>query len=176
MASVQASTLAVAIVAAAVFGTASGAASYTVGEPGGSWDTRTNLTAWASAIAFHRGDQLVFKYDASAHDVVEVTQAGYTSCSAASPVVAARQTGSDAVKLYGVGRRFFICGNPWHCDAGMKLEVKVTFPVCTNDSSGFTMCHVNVPPAGAAPGSSASLGSLLFTMVASLLLLGLTIV
>ena len=67
--------------AASVLGTASGATSYTVGEPGGSWDLQTNLTAWASTVDFHPGDQLMFKYDASAHDVVEVTQAGYSSCS-----------------------------------------------------------------------------------------------
>jgi hypothetical protein len=160
----------VAIIAAAmatVLGTASGATSYTVGEPGGSWDLQTNLTAWASTVDFHPGDPLVFKYDASAHDVVEVTQAGYTSCSAAASPVAGggtHQTGSDAVvELNGVGVRYFVCGKPGHCGAGMKLAVRVT-PVCRNDSSGFinTICF-NVPLGGAA--SAAGLGSLLVTVV-----------
>jgi uncharacterized cupredoxin-like copper-binding protein len=175
MARAQASLVAavVAIIAAAtVLGTASGA-SYTVGEPGGSWDLQTNLTAWSSTIDFHPGDQLVFKYDASAHDVVEVTQAGYGSCSAASPVAGGtHQTGSDAVKLNYVGRRYFICSKPGHCDAGMKLEVRVT-PMCTNDR-GFNTCYTM--PLGAAPGySSGSLGSLLVTIVSLLLALTLTI-
>ena len=171
MARAQASLVAVVIIAAAaaVLGTASGA-SYTVGEPGGSWDLQTNLTAWSSTIDFHPGDQLVFNYDASAHDVMEVTQAGYSSCSAASPVGDTLQTGSDAVKLNRVGSRYFICGKPGHCDAEMKLEVRVT-PVCRNDSSGNTMCF-NVP-LGAAPGSSITLGSLLVTIVS--LLIGLTL-
>ena len=194
---VQASLLAITIIATAVaaaFGTVSGA-SYTVGEPGGSWDLRTNLTAWASTIAFHPDDQLVFKYDASAHDVVEVTQAGYRSCSAASPVSAALRTGSDAVRLDGGGgassrrsTRYFICSVPGHCAAGMKLEVRVTDDdaECTNRlpppgpappgaPSGITICSGGPPVVimtpgvvsyGAAPrSSSAGLGSVLATVV-----------
>ena len=100
MARAQASMIAVVAIisvaaAASVLGTASGATSYTVGEPGGSWDLQTNLTAWASTVDFHPGDQLVFKYDASAHDVVEVTQAGYTSCSAASPIAGPKSSGPN---------------------------------------------------------------------------------
>ncbi|CAD6246587.1 unnamed protein product [Miscanthus lutarioriparius] len=202
---VQPSLLAITIImtaAAAAFGTASGA-SYTVGEPGGSWDLRTNLTAWASTITFHPADQLVFKYDASAHDVVEVTHAGYRSCSAASPVSAALRTGSDAVRLDGGAsrrRRYFICSTPGHCAAGMKLEVRVTDDdaECTNRlpppgpappgaPSGITICSGGPPVVimtpgvvsyGAAPrSSSAGLGSVLATVVMMVsLLLGLAIV
>jgi hypothetical protein len=152
MARVQASLLAVAVMVAAA--TASGA-SYTVGEPGGSWDQQTNLTAWASSIDFETGDQLgmsssslpvslkpirvqfhteqcmlfsrasaVFKYSAAAHDVVEVSRSGYRSCSAESPKATFR-TGNDAVQLDGLRVRYFICGVPGHCAAGMKLEVSV---------------------------------------------------
>jgi len=127
-ASLVAAVVAIIVAAATVLGTASGA-NYTVGEPGGSWDLRTNLTAWSSTVDFHPGDQLVFKYDASAHDVVEVTQAGYRSCSAASPVSAALRTGSDAVRLDGGGSassrrstRYFICSVPGHCDAGTNIS------------------------------------------------------
>lgn len=56
MASIQKSLLVIAIVVA-VAATAHGA-SYTVGEPRGSWDLQTNYTAWASSISFRLGDQL----------------------------------------------------------------------------------------------------------------------
>ncbi|TVU43441.1 hypothetical protein EJB05_09914, partial [Eragrostis curvula] len=197
MARVQASLLAVAIVAAAAaFMTASGA-SYTVGEPGGSWDLQTNLTAWASSIEFQSGDELVFKYSAATHDVVEVDRSGYRSCSAASPV-SKFQTGDDTVQLGGVGVRYFICGVPGHCAAGMKLEVRTTprKPLCNSPPppAGTTNAPpgLNGTPGGicvgdgdsptviispsytsgsVAPGSSGSVSSVLVIM---LLLLGIT--
>ena len=43
--------------AAAVFGMAS-AATYNVGEPGGSWDLQTNYANWVSSKRFHPGDQI----------------------------------------------------------------------------------------------------------------------
>nr|CAB3482077.1 unnamed protein product [Digitaria exilis] len=136
MARLQASllaTVAVAIAAAAMLATPAYGASYTVGNPGGSWDTQTNLTNWASSISFHPGDELVFNYDATAHDVVEVTHDGYRSCSpAASGAVSASALRSDAdtVQLNATGTRYFVCG---------------------------VVSYGN----GAAPGFSASLGSML---------------
>ncbi|KAL6857268.1 hypothetical protein ACP4OV_018650 [Aristida adscensionis] len=116
--------LAVAVALAAVVGTVHGA-SYTVGAPAGSWDTRTNYTRWASGINFRAGDQLVFKYSRTAHNVVEVNKADYDSCSGAAPL-ATFQTGDDAVPLPAAGvTRYFICTVPGHCDAGMKLAVRV---------------------------------------------------
>ncbi|KAG2576600.1 chemocyanin-like [Panicum virgatum] len=195
----QASLLAVVAVIAAAVATPASGANYTVGAPGGSWDLRTDLAAWASSIAFRPGDQLVFSYDASAHDVVEVTREGYRSCSAASPVSPALRTGSDAVRLGGNGWRYFICGEPGHCAAGMKLHVRVSDAECTRTmpppappgapSPGIRLCPGGPPTvimtpgvisygsrAAVAPGSSASsLTSLLVPMV-SLLLVGLIIV
>ncbi|KQJ86406.1 mavicyanin [Brachypodium distachyon] len=109
--------------AAAIFGTAFGA-SHTVGAPGGSWDLRTNHGQWASSIKFRAGDQLVFKYSRAAHNVVEVSKADYDACSGSSPL-ASFQTGNDVVPLPAAGTRYFICGVPGHCDAGMKVRVNV---------------------------------------------------
>uniref|UniRef100_A0A0E0D5B4 Phytocyanin domain-containing protein n=1 Tax=Oryza meridionalis TaxID=40149 RepID=A0A0E0D5B4_9ORYZ len=180
--------------AATVFVGAASGASYTVGEPGGAWDTQTNLTAWASTVDLRRGDQLVFRYDASAYDVVEVTRAGYLSCSAASPVSAALRTGNDVVRLDGAaGWRYFICGVQGRCAAGMKLQVRVTDAGagCNNTlpslapappgapSPGITICSGGPPTVimtpgvisyGAAPGSSANLSSSLLVAMVSLLL------
>ncbi|CAO2205694.1 unnamed protein product [Urochloa humidicola] len=115
-----------AVAMAAVIGAARGA-SYTVGAPAGSWDLRTNYTSWASGggVVFRSGDQLVFKYPRAAHNVVEVSRADYDSCSGSSPINTFA-TGDDAVLLPAGGvTRYFICGVPGHCYAGMKLAVKV---------------------------------------------------
>ncbi|CAO2205689.1 unnamed protein product [Urochloa humidicola] len=116
--------LVLAVAVAAMFGTAH-CASYTVGAPAGSWDLRTNYTRWASSINFHAGDQLVFKYPRAAHNVLEVSMADHDSCSGSSPINTFT-TGNDAVPLPAGGvTRYFICGVPGHCDAGMKLAVRV---------------------------------------------------
>ncbi|CAO2189876.1 unnamed protein product [Urochloa humidicola] len=109
---------------AAVLETAHGA-SYTVGAPAGSWDLRTNYTSWASSINFRVGDQLVFEYSRAAHNVLEVSKADHDSCSSSSPL-ATFTTGDDTIPLPAGGvTRYFICGVPGHCDAGMKLAVRV---------------------------------------------------
>ncbi|KAK1627492.1 hypothetical protein QYE76_001807 [Lolium multiflorum] len=108
---------------AAVLGTALGA-SYTVGAPRGSWDTQTNYVQWTSNLKFHAGDQLLFRYARAAHNVVEVSKADYDACSASSPI-ASFQTGNDIVPLTTAGSRYFICGVPGHCDAGMKVRIDI---------------------------------------------------
>ncbi|CAO2176560.1 unnamed protein product [Urochloa humidicola] len=116
--------LILAMAMAAVLGTAQGA-SYTVGAPAGSWDLRTNYTSWASTTNFRVGDQLVFKYSRAAHNVLEVNKVDHDSCSSSSPL-ATFTTGDDAIPLPAGGvTRYFICGVPGHCDAGMKLAVRV---------------------------------------------------
>ncbi|CAO2186872.1 unnamed protein product [Urochloa humidicola] len=116
--------LIVAMAVAAVLGAAHGA-SYTVGAPAGSWDLRTNYTRWASGVVFRAGDQLVFKYSRAAHNVLEVSRADYDSCSASS-ALNTFTTGDDTIPLTaGSVTRYFICGVPGHCDAGMKLAVRV---------------------------------------------------
>ncbi|BAF22873.1 basic blue protein [Oryza sativa Japonica Group] len=187
--------LAVVVVAAAAFSTASGA-SYGVGKPNGGWDLQTNYTSWASSITFRLDDKLVFKYSAAAHDVVEVTKDGYLSCSASSPI-AVHRTGEDAVELGRLGRRYFICGVPGHCDAGMKLEVRTlcSIPsppppgsdgdgngtpggICIDGSSPPTIISTpGVVSYGSAPGSSGSATTALAIMAAAtVMLLSLIIV
>uniref|UniRef100_A0A0D3HRH1 Phytocyanin domain-containing protein n=1 Tax=Oryza barthii TaxID=65489 RepID=A0A0D3HRH1_9ORYZ len=179
--------------AATVFVGAASGASYTVGEPGGGWDTQPTsppgLPLSTSAVA-------TSSYDASAYDVVEVTRAGYLSCSAASPVSAALRTGNDVVRLDGAaGWRYFIYGVEGRCAAGMKLQVRVTDAGagCNNTlpspslapappgapSPGINICSGGPPTVimtpgvisyGAAPRSSANLSSSLLVAMVSLLL------
>jgi hypothetical protein len=101
-------------------------ASYTVGAPGGSWDLKTNYTSWASGVRLYAGDQLRFQYSVAEHSVVEVTKPGYDACSGGSnSTVVTFRTGTDAIPLAAAGTRYFICGVPGHCAAGMKLQVNV---------------------------------------------------
>ncbi|TVU43442.1 hypothetical protein EJB05_09915 [Eragrostis curvula] len=160
MASSSRALLFVAVAAAAVLGTAHGA-SYTVGAPAGSWDLRTNYANWASSITFRAGDQLVFKYASGAHDVLEVSKADYDSCSGSSPI-ASFQTGDDTVSLPAAGTRYFICGVPGHCAAGMKLAVKVEAATSSapNPAAPSPMPMAKAPraagPSAAIPPSSTS--------------------
>ncbi|KAF8669889.1 hypothetical protein HU200_051069 [Digitaria exilis] len=99
--------------------------SYTVGAPAGSWGLGTNYTLWSAGVTFRAGDQLVFKYTRGAHDVLEVTKADHDACSTSSPLVSF-SSGNDVVTLVSGGvTRYFICGVPGHCAAGMKLAVTV---------------------------------------------------
>ncbi|KAE8800306.1 Mavicyanin [Hordeum vulgare] len=109
-------------VSMAMIGTAFGT-SHTVGAPGGSWDLQTNYSQWASRIRFTTGDELQFLYPATVHNVVEVSKAGYDTCNGSRPITTF-PTG-DVVPLAATGTRYFICGVPGHCIAGMKVQVDV---------------------------------------------------
>ncbi|PKA62201.1 Blue copper protein [Apostasia shenzhenica] len=117
------SLLAVATVAALL--ELAGATNFTVGAPGGGWDLKTNLSSWASSNIFKIGDNLIFSYDPSSHDVAEVTNANYESCSS-SNAIKTYSSGGDAIPLASAGKRYFICGFPGHCVGGMKVEIDTT--------------------------------------------------
>uniref|UniRef100_A0ACD6AG88 Uncharacterized protein n=1 Tax=Avena sativa TaxID=4498 RepID=A0ACD6AG88_AVESA len=110
-------------VAAAMVGMAHGA-SYTVGAPGGLWDLKTNYTRWASAITFYARDGLRFQYSVVEDNVIEVSKADYDTCNISSPI-ATYKTGNDVIPLVAAGSRYFICGIPGHCLAGMKVHVNI---------------------------------------------------
>ncbi|XBJ18987.1 hypothetical protein VPH35_010035 [Triticum aestivum] len=110
-------------VAVAMLGMVLGA-SHTVGAPAGSWDLQTNYTLWASGTRFTIGDELQFQYPTTMHNVVEVRKAGYDACNSSSPITTFL-TGNDVIPLAAIGTRYFICGVPGHCIAGMKVQVNV---------------------------------------------------
>ncbi|RCV10822.1 hypothetical protein SEVIR_2G145000v4 [Setaria viridis] len=141
-----------AVMAAAIFGVAS-AATYNVGEPGGSWNLQTNYTNWAASKRFHPGDQIVFKYSPQAHDVVEVSKADYDACSNARPINT-HTSGNDAIALTSAGTRYFICGFPDHCAGGMKLQVDVVPSATSLAPAGAP--GANAPASPSTPGSAAT--------------------
>ncbi|KAJ4801618.1 Early nodulin-like protein 1 [Rhynchospora pubera] len=96
----------------------------TVGAPGGSWNLQTNLTHWSESNIFYPGDVLIFSYNSSQHNVLEVTKSDFDSCTATNPI-AAHTDGSGVINLSAVGTRYFICGFTGHCAAGQKVQINV---------------------------------------------------
>ncbi|PAN25192.1 hypothetical protein PAHAL_4G282800 [Panicum hallii] len=121
--SVAALLCAAAILVASAPGAEAGT-TYLVGDAAG-WTRNVDYGQWLAGKTFHAGDMLVFKYNATYHDVVWVSKGGYRRCIVSpkgrAPVY---RTGYDAVRL-PAGTHYFICGAPGHCQAGMKLAVKV---------------------------------------------------
>ncbi|KAL6593070.1 hypothetical protein ACP70R_049156 [Stipagrostis hirtigluma subsp. patula] len=163
--------LALVAVMAAVFGMAS-AATYNVGEPGGSWDLQTNYGDWVSSKRFHPGDQIVFKYSPQAHDVLEVSKADYESCNTGSPI-ATHNSGNDAITLTAPGTRYFICGFPNHCTAtgGMKLQINVLPGATSLAPAGAPNANSPPPPPSSAATKAAATGfGLAFMLAAGLIM------
>nr|BAD46622.1 blue copper-binding protein -like [Oryza sativa Japonica Group]BAD54679.1 blue copper-binding protein -like [Oryza sativa Japonica Group] len=156
--------------AAMLVGMAS-AATYNVGEPGGAWDLTTNYTNWVAQKRFHPGDQIVFKYSAQRHDVVEVNKAGYDSCST-STSIATHTTGNDVIPLTSTGTRYFICGFPGHCTTTGTGNMKIQIDVVQADSSSAPAPVATTTPPS--PPSSAAT-SLKATAAAAVLLAALLI-
>ncbi|KAJ4851276.1 hypothetical protein Tsubulata_019969 [Turnera subulata] len=112
------------------------AANYIVGGENGAWDATTDLQSWAGAQSFLVGDTLTFQYTPN-HDVLEVSQADHDSCQTSSPL----QTytgGSAVIPLSSPGKRYFICGTPGHCSAGMKLEIDTLATITPTPASPIT--------------------------------------
>ncbi|KAJ6849375.1 putative mavicyanin [Iris pallida] len=125
MAASRAFIVAVATIALVVRSAA--ATNFTVGAPGGSWDLQTNFASWAASKTFVAGDNLIFSYPPQGpqrHNVLEVSKASYDSCSAGGPI-ATHASGNDVVPLPAAATRYFICGIPGHCAAGMKVAIAV---------------------------------------------------
>ncbi|XP_014494977.1 uclacyanin-3 isoform X3 [Vigna radiata var. radiata] len=95
---------------------------HTVGGASG-WDLRSNIQAWSSTTTFNIGDDLVFSYT-PVHDVVEVNQLGYDTCTIAN-ALATYDNGETVIHLSGAGTRYFVCGRMGHCQQGLKLQVQV---------------------------------------------------
>ncbi|XP_020174176.1 mavicyanin-like [Aegilops tauschii subsp. strangulata] len=153
------------VVSTAVLGTAS-AATHRVGEPGGAWDLTTDYGVWASSNKFHPGDELIFRHQAGAHNVLEVSKADYDSCNATSPITTLGAGFFTYVALPAVGTRYFICGIPGHCTTtgtgGMKLKIDVV-PGSPSSSPAPAM----PPPSSAAASARATIGFGLVVLLAA---------
>ncbi|KAL0551005.1 hypothetical protein IC582_010076 [Cucumis melo] len=97
-----------------------------VGDSSG-WTTLipVDYAKWASSQKFHVGDSLLFKYNNTFHNVLQVTQEQFKACNSSSPA-ASYNSGADSIPLKRPGTFYFLCGFPGHCQLGQKVEVKVT--------------------------------------------------
>ncbi|PKA63851.1 Mavicyanin [Apostasia shenzhenica] len=122
-ASLQAGLMLVVMVAAAGGPIFSAAKVYTVGDSQG-WTTLNspNYTAWASNKVFHVGDTVVFKYNNQFHNVLEVKQADFTACKNNS-ALSEFTTGDDSILIKNAGHHYFICGFPFHCRSGQRVDI-----------------------------------------------------
>ncbi|TKW20888.1 hypothetical protein SEVIR_4G198700v4 [Setaria viridis] len=115
---------AAAVLLAPAPGAEAAGATYLVGDAAG-WTRNVDYGQWLAGKTFHAGDMLVFKYNSTFHDVAWVSKGGYRHCIVSpkgrAPVY---RSGYDTVRL-PAGTHYFICGVPDHCQAGMKLAVKV---------------------------------------------------
>ncbi|XP_020594897.1 mavicyanin-like, partial [Phalaenopsis equestris] len=121
---------------------------YNVGDNAG-WTIGANYSTWASRKNFHVGDTILFIYNKSFHNVLEVTKTDYHSCNSASPI-ATHATGNDSIPINRYGHRFFICGFPGHCAAGQKLDVRIPkHSAATSPSSSASPSDSSPVPGGA---------------------------
>ncbi|KAF9681275.1 hypothetical protein SADUNF_Sadunf06G0208800 [Salix dunnii] len=106
---------------------------YQVGDSAG-WTSmgQVDYQEWAASKNFHIGDTLVFNYNNQFHNVKQVTQQGFESCNASSPI-ATYTNGYDTVAIEKPGHLYFICGYPGHCQTGQKIDILVA-PTASNSS------------------------------------------
>lgn len=92
----------------------------------------------------------VFQYSTPSHDVAEVTEDDYASCSS-SDKLSSDDSGTTVIELTEVGTRYFICTIPTHCSNGMKVQIDVlpksSPPPVSGTSSAPTLSPVSPPPA-----------------------------
>ncbi|XP_058748235.1 blue copper protein 1a-like [Vicia villosa] len=107
-----------------LFSSVAMAVDHIVGDEKG-WTVDFNYTQWAQDKVFRVGDNLVFNYDNSKHNVFKVNGALFQNCDF-PPQNEALSTGKDVIQLKTDGRKWYICGKANHCAARqMKLVINV---------------------------------------------------
>ncbi|KAH7292355.1 hypothetical protein KP509_29G064100 [Ceratopteris richardii] len=86
--------------------------------------SKVSYNKWAASKIFRQNDQLLFSLNPTFHNLMLVSAAEYFSCSPRKPIAIYRK-GKISLNLAKRGTYFFICGIPGHCQAGMKMAVKV---------------------------------------------------
>nr|XP_009417164.1 PREDICTED: mavicyanin [Musa acuminata subsp. malaccensis] len=145
----------VALLLVAGAGPAEGAV-YKVGDSAG-WTIMgsPNYTAWAASKTFHVGDTIVFEYNNSFHNVLEVTKAEYNACNASSPI-ATYATGNDSITIKTKGHHYFLCGFPGHCTIGQKVDIYI--PKSSSAAPSTSPAAAPSPSSGSSSSSSGTGG------------------
>ncbi|XP_004493193.1 blue copper protein 1a-like [Cicer arietinum] len=100
------------------------AVDHIVGDEKG-WTVDFNYTQWAQDKVFNVGDNLVFNYDNSKHNVFKVNGTLFKNCIFPQENEAL-STGKDIIQLKTEGNKWYVCGKANHCAARqMKLVINV---------------------------------------------------
>ncbi|KAL5712695.1 hypothetical protein ACHQM5_014840 [Ranunculus cassubicifolius] len=99
---------------------------YMVGDTNG-WTTvgNFNYKKWAAAKTFHVGDTIVFQYNPQFHNVMQVSYEDYKACRVPATPITTYKDGNDSITIKNYGHYFYICGQPGHCQAGQKVDIRV---------------------------------------------------
>ncbi|TYI02326.1 hypothetical protein ES332_A11G259600v1 [Gossypium tomentosum] len=108
------------------------ATDFVVGDDDG-WKFGIDYEDWAKGKQFFVGDTLVFKYNATVHNV----------CTVPSNNSLGSFTGNDTIKLATTGNKWYICGVNGHCDGGMKLKIIVLDGTAPAPSAASTLLATN---------------------------------
>ncbi|XAR69870.1 hypothetical protein NMG60_11001622 [Bertholletia excelsa] len=94
---------------------------YIVGDDMG-WTVGFDYEAWAKDKTFVVGDALIFHYQIGAHNVHEVNEIEFASCSSSGDALT---SGNDKIVLKSPGKKWYIGGVGQHCVLGQKLAITV---------------------------------------------------
>ncbi|CAH9109464.1 unnamed protein product [Cuscuta epithymum] len=86
-----------------------------------------NYTTWASGKHFHKGDWLIFYFDKTMFNVLEVNKTCYDSCDSDHFIQNITHGGRDVVQLNQTKTYYFI-SHSWQCANGMKVAIHVEKP------------------------------------------------
>ncbi|KAL0414145.1 UNVERIFIED_CONTAM: hypothetical protein Sradi_1616200 [Sesamum radiatum] len=98
---------------------------YKVGDSAGWTNNGVDYEKWASSHTFKVGDKLVFNYDPTKFDVVEVSQQDYNTCNANSPI-SKYNSGNDELDIITPGIFYYICSDSNMCQQDrLKVTIKI---------------------------------------------------
>ncbi|BBN04999.1 hypothetical protein MPTK1_3g09420 [Marchantia polymorpha subsp. ruderalis] len=106
-------------------------------------DPTFNYSEWAMQTTVAVGDNLIFKYNSTDHNVRSVTAAQYESCDTTS-YIQQWETGDDSVVINSTSTYYFLCSKPGHC---LYQKFSIAVPAGSADS----------PPQAETPNASNSL-------------------
>ncbi|CAL5193130.1 unnamed protein product [Lathyrus oleraceus] len=99
------------------------ATDHIVGDDKG-WTVDFNYTQWAQQMVFRVGDNLVFNYNPSFHNVFKVNGTLFQNCTFPAENEAL-STGKDIIPLKTEGRKWYVCGKADHC-ASRQMKFVIT--------------------------------------------------
>ncbi|XP_024973820.1 mavicyanin-like [Cynara cardunculus var. scolymus] len=152
---------------------------YNIGDSDG-WTTLvdSNYSTWASLKEFRVGDILLFNYNPTNHNVMQVNHVSFESCNITMSMKT-YESGNDSFTITAPGHYYFICSFPGHCDAGQKVDIRVLkkHPLAISPHTNFStltspkaIAMAPAPVANVATDSRCLLGTTVVTLVSCAML------